>query len=160
MPATFKAAVLNEFKTPIVVREFPLIESIDPGGALVRVQMAGVCGTDVHLWKGQLSIPRPNISVMKRLASLNSAGKHSNKTGAGSHCRRETGSLGALRWLAATVSTARRNVNRRAASTARPMASPTTAMSRLTAAGATQSLSTSAPVRPSSSLTTISPRSG
>jgi D-arabinose 1-dehydrogenase-like Zn-dependent alcohol dehydrogenase len=61
MPATFKAAVLAEFKAPIEVREFPLPQSIDPGGALVRVQMAGVCGTDVHLWKGQLPIPRPNI---------------------------------------------------------------------------------------------------
>ncbi|MBM3802600.1 MAG: zinc-binding dehydrogenase [Acidimicrobiia bacterium] len=61
MPATFKAAVLEEFRTPIAVREFPLLQSVEPAGVLVRVQMAGVCGTDVHLWKGQLSIPRPNI---------------------------------------------------------------------------------------------------
>jgi hypothetical protein len=74
MPATFKAAVLTEFKTPIIVREFSLLQSIDPGGALVRVQMAGVCGTDVHLWKGQLPIPRPNILGHETLASLNSAG--------------------------------------------------------------------------------------
>jgi threonine dehydrogenase-like Zn-dependent dehydrogenase len=59
--ATFKAAVLDQFKTPIVLREFPLLEAIEPSGALVRIEMAGVCGTDVHLWKGQLPIPRPNI---------------------------------------------------------------------------------------------------
>lgn len=61
MPQTFKAAVLSEFKTPISVREYPLLESPEPLGALVRVLMAGVCGTDVHLWRGQLPIPRPNI---------------------------------------------------------------------------------------------------
>jgi threonine dehydrogenase-like Zn-dependent dehydrogenase len=59
--STFKAAVLNEFKTPVSLREFPLLESVEPLSALVRVEMAGVCGTDVHLWKGQLAIPLPNI---------------------------------------------------------------------------------------------------
>ena len=58
---TFRAAVLSDFKMPITLREFPLVESVEPMGALVRVEMAGVCGTDVHLWKGQLPIPRPNI---------------------------------------------------------------------------------------------------
>jgi len=59
--STFKAAVLSEFRKPFQLREFPLLEWIDPTGALVRVAMAGVCGTDVHLWKGQLPIPLPNI---------------------------------------------------------------------------------------------------
>jgi threonine dehydrogenase-like Zn-dependent dehydrogenase len=34
---------------------------VGPGEALVRVEMAGICGTDVHLWKGELPIPLPVI---------------------------------------------------------------------------------------------------
>jgi threonine dehydrogenase-like Zn-dependent dehydrogenase len=42
---------------------------------LVKVEMAGVCGTDVHLWKGQLPIPRPiilgheTVGVIERLGA-------------------------------------------------------------------------------------------
>ena len=85
MPATFKAAVLNEFKTPIVVREFSLLQSVDPGGALVRVQMAGVCGTDVHLWKGQLPIPRPNILGHETVGIIEQCGETLKQDWAVSH---------------------------------------------------------------------------
>src|SRR5438552_5750855 len=61
MPTTFKAAVLKEFQSPLEMHQYPLPASLEPSGALVRVEMAGVCGTDVHLWKGQLPIPVPNI---------------------------------------------------------------------------------------------------
>ena len=43
------------------MREYPLPRNIESGAMLVKVEMAGVCGTDVHLWKGQLPIPRPII---------------------------------------------------------------------------------------------------
>lgn len=61
------------FHEPLEIREYPLPDVIEPGGALVRVEMAGVCGTDVHLWKGQLPIPRPiilgheTVGVIERL---------------------------------------------------------------------------------------------
>jgi len=61
MPTIFKAAVLKEFQSPLEMHQYPLPTSLEPLGALVRVEMAGVCGTDIHLWKGQLPIPRPNI---------------------------------------------------------------------------------------------------
>lgn len=35
--------------------------TLAPGEALVRVDIAGICGTDVHLWLGQLPIPTPVI---------------------------------------------------------------------------------------------------
>lgn len=73
--ANFKAAVLDEFKAPLTVREFPLPESIEPMGALVRVEMAGVCGTDVHLWKGQLPIPRPNILGHETVGRIEKCGE-------------------------------------------------------------------------------------
>ena len=56
-----KAAVLEQFDAPLVLRKFPLPSKLEPGAALVRTQMAGVCGTDVHLWKGQLPIELPVI---------------------------------------------------------------------------------------------------
>ncbi|GBC76611.1 5-exo-hydroxycamphor dehydrogenase [bacterium HR08] len=58
---TAKAAVMPDFHRPLEIREYPLPEALDPGMVLVRVEMAGICGTDVHLWKGQLPIPRPLI---------------------------------------------------------------------------------------------------
>lgn len=56
-----QAAVLDQFKAPLVAREFPLPENIEVGAALVRTEMAGICGTDVHLWKGELPIKLPVI---------------------------------------------------------------------------------------------------
>src|SRR5262249_22850470 len=58
---TSRAAVLTGYKAPLEIKEFPLPQSIEPGAALVRVKLAGICGTDVHLWHGQLPIPLPVI---------------------------------------------------------------------------------------------------
>ena len=58
---TARAAVMPDFHQPLEVRFFPLPNKVEADAALVKVEMAGICGTDVHLWKGQLSIPRPII---------------------------------------------------------------------------------------------------
>src|SRR5215470_14986147 len=58
---TSRAAVMTNYEAPLEIREFPLPQSIEPGAALVRVKLAGICGTDVHLWHGQLPIPLPVI---------------------------------------------------------------------------------------------------
>jgi threonine dehydrogenase-like Zn-dependent dehydrogenase len=58
---TARASVLTAFHAPLELREFPLPESLEPGAMLVRTEMAGICGTDVHLWKGQLPIGLPVI---------------------------------------------------------------------------------------------------
>lgn len=56
-----KAAVLPAFEKPLEIREYPDPAELAPGETLVRVEMAGICGTDVHLWLGQLPIPTPVI---------------------------------------------------------------------------------------------------
>ncbi len=61
MPSLAKAAVLEAFQQPLALREYPVPGSLAPGEALVRVDIAGICGTDVHLWLGQLPIPIPVI---------------------------------------------------------------------------------------------------
>ncbi len=59
--STAKAAVLVRFNEPLELRDYPLTETPGAGEALVRVEMAGICGTDVHLWKGELAVPLPLI---------------------------------------------------------------------------------------------------
>lgn len=54
------AAVLNSYGQALELRQFPVPDP-GPGEALVRIEMAGICGTDVHLAKGELDIPLPVI---------------------------------------------------------------------------------------------------
>lgn len=56
-----KASVLESFKAPLLLRDYPLPSQLEPGAALIRTEMAGICGTDVHLWKGELPIQLPVI---------------------------------------------------------------------------------------------------
>ena len=58
--ANARASVLESFNAPLRSREFP-IPVPEPGAAVVRTEMAGICGTDVHLWKGELPIALPVI---------------------------------------------------------------------------------------------------
>jgi len=58
---TARAAVLTAWQAPLEIRTFPVAGELASGEALVRVEMAGICGTDVHLWLGQLPIPLPVI---------------------------------------------------------------------------------------------------
>ena len=57
---TSRAAVLTNYEAPLELKEFPL-PTVEPGAALVKVKLAGICGTDVHLWHGQLPLPLPVI---------------------------------------------------------------------------------------------------
>lgn len=58
---TAKASVLEHFKAPLQLRNYELPAKAEPGAVLVRTEMAGICGTDVHLWKGELPITLPII---------------------------------------------------------------------------------------------------
>src|SRR5260221_14004781 len=58
---TAKASVLAAFREPLRSLEYPLPPALEAGAALVRTEMAGICGTDVHLWKGELPITLPVI---------------------------------------------------------------------------------------------------
>jgi threonine dehydrogenase-like Zn-dependent dehydrogenase len=56
-----KASVLESFNAPLQLLDYPLPAALESGAALVRTEMAGICGTDVHLWKGELPIQLPVI---------------------------------------------------------------------------------------------------
>lgn len=57
LPTTTRAAVLREFGAPLVIEEVPLPRELEPGSLLVEVLASTLCGTDVHLTSGELSLP-------------------------------------------------------------------------------------------------------
>jgi threonine dehydrogenase-like Zn-dependent dehydrogenase len=69
-----KASVLTAFNAPLQLREFDLPSSLEPGAVLVRTEMAGICGTDVHLWKGELPIALPVILGHETVGRIDSLG--------------------------------------------------------------------------------------
>jgi threonine dehydrogenase-like Zn-dependent dehydrogenase len=46
-----KAVVMTGFKKPLEIREYPKPRA-GPGAIVVKILMAGICGTDVHTWLG------------------------------------------------------------------------------------------------------------
>lgn len=54
--ATGRAAVMREFGGEFEIQQFerPVAE---PGGLVVEIESATVCGSDVHAWKGALALP-------------------------------------------------------------------------------------------------------
>jgi L-iditol 2-dehydrogenase len=49
-----KAAIIPDVNEPVEVQEIPFPE-IEPGGAMMRVNLSEVCGTDVYLQQGRLA---------------------------------------------------------------------------------------------------------
>jgi threonine dehydrogenase-like Zn-dependent dehydrogenase len=47
-----KTAVLTEFKAPLEIREEEIVP-LQKGEVLVELAASGVCGSDVHMWKGK-----------------------------------------------------------------------------------------------------------
>lgn len=58
LPKTCKVAALEVYGKPLQIREVPL-PGVEPKGILVKVEMAGICGTDVHSQRGELTIKPP-----------------------------------------------------------------------------------------------------
>ena len=55
-----KATLLTEVKQPLAMREIPDPQP-GPGQVRIRMHATGVCGTDVHVWHGELPVPLPII---------------------------------------------------------------------------------------------------
>ena len=55
-----RGAVLRTFNEPLTIEEAPVLEP-GPGAVVARVELGGICGTDVHLQHGNLPIPTPVI---------------------------------------------------------------------------------------------------
>lgn len=56
-----QVALLEEFNQPLAVRVVN-VPPLEPGQVLVQIEAAGVCGSDVHMWRGKdPRTPRPII---------------------------------------------------------------------------------------------------
>jgi L-iditol 2-dehydrogenase len=84
IPKTCKAAVLEEYGKPLQIREVEIPE-IGPKAVLVKVLMAGICGTDVHQQRGELTIksPLPNIQGHETVGRIVKLGEGRVKDAAG-----------------------------------------------------------------------------
>ena len=90
---------MPDFNQPLEVRRYPLPRRAEPQAMLVKVEMAGICGTDVHLWKGQLPIPRPIIMGHETVGVIEWMGEGFDKDWTGAQLRegdRVTWSAGIL----------------------------------------------------------------
>ncbi|WUI03603.1 zinc-binding dehydrogenase [Spirillospora sp. NBC_00431] len=56
-PTSTRAAVLREHGADLSIEELPLPPECEPGAALVQVDCATLCATDVHLWSGAMAFP-------------------------------------------------------------------------------------------------------
>ncbi len=63
IPKTCRAAVLTEYGKPLEIREVP-IPPVTDGAILVKVEMAGICGSDIHIASGNLGIKAPLPFIM------------------------------------------------------------------------------------------------
>ena len=57
-----RVAVLKAYGGEFELREYPVPE-VEPGAILVRLTRAGICGSDPHIWRGEMkevygAIPR------------------------------------------------------------------------------------------------------
>ncbi len=53
------------------------VPEVEPRGILVKVEMAGICGTDVHQQRGELTIksPLPNIQGHETIGRIVKLGR-------------------------------------------------------------------------------------
>jgi D-arabinose 1-dehydrogenase-like Zn-dependent alcohol dehydrogenase len=50
---TGRVAVLRDYGGEFELREYPVPE-VEPGAILVRLTRAGICGSDLHIWRGEM----------------------------------------------------------------------------------------------------------
>lgn len=56
LPESSRAAVLRQFKSDLRIEAVPVPRDVEPNAALVEMEACSICGTDIHLWQGTLSL--------------------------------------------------------------------------------------------------------
>ena len=127
-----RASILSKCRSPLQVQNLPLPSRVEPGAVLVRTEMAGICGTDVHLWKGEFPIALRSSSAMRPSGESNSSEKDWNATGPANRSRPVTASPGIQALPAANVFTAPKSASRPAVPGVAHMESAIVAINRRT----------------------------
>jgi L-iditol 2-dehydrogenase len=63
IPRFSRAAVLTAYGEPLEIRELPVPTDIEVGALLVKIEATTICGSDVHLWTGELEATHPNVPL-------------------------------------------------------------------------------------------------
>jgi threonine dehydrogenase-like Zn-dependent dehydrogenase len=71
--------VLHVFNEPLRSAEYALPDELARGEMIVEIELSGICGTDVHLHKGQLDIPLPIILGHESLGRISALGDSDSK---------------------------------------------------------------------------------
>ncbi len=78
MKSHHRAAALSSLrKFEAVTRRFP---SLQPGEAIVRVEFAGVCGTDIALFSGDYAVPLPLVLGHELVGEVVEVGSEDSRT--------------------------------------------------------------------------------
>ncbi len=67
MPDVMLAARLHSVGAPLKIEDCPL-PALHPGEALVRVLASGVCGSDLHMWRGSVPVRKRPIILGHEIA--------------------------------------------------------------------------------------------
>jgi dehydrogenase len=68
-----KAHVMTAVKQPLIERDVPDPQP-GPGQVRIRLRATGVCGTDVHVWHGELPVPLPIIMGHEPVGEIDMTG--------------------------------------------------------------------------------------
>ncbi|MYI82749.1 MAG: alcohol dehydrogenase catalytic domain-containing protein, partial [Chloroflexi bacterium] len=56
---TGRVVVVKQYREPFVIEEYELPDP-EPGGLVLKITQAGICGSDLHTWRGdQINVPLP-----------------------------------------------------------------------------------------------------
>ena len=56
---TGRVVVVKEYRKPFVIEEYEVPDP-EPGGLVLKITQAGICGSDLHTWRGdQVNVPLP-----------------------------------------------------------------------------------------------------
>ena len=56
---TGRVVVVKEYREPFVIEEYEVPDP-EPGGLVLKITQAGICGSDLHTWRGdQVNVPLP-----------------------------------------------------------------------------------------------------
>ena len=53
-----RAVVQREYRKPLVIEEFD-VPAPEPGGLILKITQAGICGSDLHIWHGTAGMALP-----------------------------------------------------------------------------------------------------
>jgi 2-desacetyl-2-hydroxyethyl bacteriochlorophyllide A dehydrogenase len=69
-----KAILMTAVKEPFTTREIPDPQP-GPGQVRIKLHATGVCGTDVHVWNGELPVPLPIVPGHEPVGVIDSVGQ-------------------------------------------------------------------------------------